>query len=418
MLIISRSAWNSNNSTGNTLNNIFAFAHDCEFHNVYLRAEIPGDNPCKSIYQISESGLVRSLKTFHQTGKLLTSLPSEEDAKKEDLLYRSYQNRNLYSLWFARDLLWYIGNWRKNLRVYIKRIKPDIIFMPVFGCVYAHRVLDVIHKECNAKVVLYHVDDHYTLNQKNYSPLYWVYRFWLRKWIRHSIKLASINYCISDLQILDYNKCFHTKCKLLQKFDDFSGTMPQYNISHPINIVFTGNMECGRWKTLALIAKAVDKINRKNGIKCIFNIYSATQLTIEEHQLFEYKIGVALKGFVQSSKIPEIQSQADILVHVESFDLKDKLRVRQSFSTKIVDYLSKGRCILAVGPSDVASIQYFEKHDSGFVINDSQIINSKLSELLSKEFLMKEYAKKAWDCGYENNDIQRREDFIQEFLNI
>jgi hypothetical protein len=418
ILVISRGAWNSNNSIGNTLNNFFSSTNNCEFHNVYLRAETPGNNCCKSIYQITEHGLLRSLKTLNQTGKVLNSTPSEKEAKKEEQFYRSYQNKNLYSLWFARDLLWTIGNWRKNLKHYIREIDPDVIFMPVFGCVYAHKVLSIIQKESHAKVVLFHADDHYSLKHKNTSPLFWLYRFWLRKWIRHSVKSSAINYCISDLQIIDYNKYFHTQCKLLQKFGDFSCPMPQSHIGNPINIVFTGNMECGRWKSLALIAESVNVINTKLGLRCTLDIYSATKLNRNQQLLFDGKMGVSIKGFVQSSNIPDIQNHADILVHVESFDLNDKLRVRQSFSTKIVDYLSKGKCILAVGPSDVASIQYFEKHDAGYVINDGKEINNKLLYLVTNENIMSEYAQKAWACGSKNNNNAKKDEFIQELLNL
>lgn len=419
ILVISRSAWSNNNSVGNTLNNFFESTNCFEFHNVYLRSELPGTNPCKSIYHITESGLIHSLKSFRQTGEILPPTPSiSSEIEREKKLYSSYQNKNLYSLWFIRDILWSIGRWRKNLRQYIREVKPDIIFMPVFGCVYAHRVLKVIQKESNAKIVLFHADDHYTLNHKNSSPLYWLYRFWLRKWIRRSVKASSINYCISDLQISDYTKCFNTQCKLLQKFNDFSGIMPAYSIGSPINIVFTGNMECGRWKSLAEIANAVNHINQNNHIKCTLDIYSATKLTNNELFLFKDKKGVSLKGFVQSSEIPRIQSNADILVHVESFDMRDKLRVRQSFSTKIVDYLSKGKCILAVGPSDVASILYFKQYDSGYVIDNKNLITSKLLNLVNNESLMKEYAQKAWNCGYKNNSYSKRDEFIQTLLNL
>lgn len=418
ILIISRGAWSDNNAIGNTLSNLFSSAENFEFHNVYLRSELPGDNPCKSIYQINEIGLIRSLKTFSYTGGVLETVPSYSDAAKEDKIYASYQNKNLYSLWFARDLLWCLGGWRHNLKQYIREITPDVIFMPVFGCVYAHRVLKVIQKECNAKVVLFHADDHYSLKQKNPSPLFWLYRLWLRSWIRRSVRLSSVNFCISDLQILDYNKCFGVECKLLQKFNDFSGSRPDYNIKSPVKIIFTGSMECGRWKSLAKIAEAVDALNTDTSLKCTFEVYSATKLTSNQLFLFQDKKGVFLRGFVQSSYIKEIQLNADILVHVESFDVNDKLRVRQSFSTKIVDYLGRGRCILAVGPSDVASIQYFEKYDSAYVINNPSTVSEKLSILINDLSLMQEYADKAWQCGYNNNGYHKRDEFLNTLYSL
>lgn len=417
LLIISRGAWNSNNSIGNTLNNFFGGCDSFEYYNVYLRSEIPGDNPCKSIYQISESGLIKSIKNFKQTGHVLDSVPSMEEVEREQNLYSSYQGKNFYSLWFARDFLWMCGLWRKSLRNYIRQVKPDLIFMPVFGCVYAHRVLDVVRKESQAKVVLFHADDHYTLNHSNPSPLYWLYRFWMRSWIRKSVKHSVKNYCISDLQISDYNECFKTQCELLQKFSDFSGDIPAWKLGNPVKLVFTGNMECGRWRTLAKIADAVHNIN-KNQVICSFDIYSATRLTKEQLALFEEKKGVYLRGFVQSSEIPTIQSNADILIHVESFLKKESLQVRHSFSTKIVDYLSKGKCILAVGPSSVASIQYFEKYRSGYVINSVDEIQKRLCELLSTPSIMHDYAYNAWICGYNNNDYTKRDQFINSLLSL
>ena len=419
ILVISRGAWNNNNSIGNTLNNLFSSAEGCEFYNVYMRSELPGEHPCRSIYRISEGDLIRSLKSFKQAGEIHLSDGPIIDREREESLYSSFQNRNLYSLWFLRDLLWLIGRWRKKLENYINEIKPEVIFMPVFGCVYAHRVLNIIHKVSNAKVVLFHADDHYTLKHRNYSPLFWIYRFWLRFWIRRSVKLSSINYCISDIQISDYNRCFNIPCKLLQKFGDFSDDMPTYNISYPINMTFTGNMECGRWKSLSMLAEAIGRINSEAGsIRCTLNIYSATKLLPQEVKLFDNKAGVSLCGFVPSTMIPSIQSQADILIHVESFDYSDKLKVRQSFSTKIVDYLTKGKCILAVGPSDVASIQYFQKYDSGFVIDRPDIIYPKLIQLINDESLMTVYAQQAWECGYNNNNYHKRDEFIQTLMNL
>ena len=413
ILIISRGAWSDNNAIGNTLSNLFSDVKTFEMHNVYMRSELPGKTPCHSIYQINEFGLIRSLKTLSNTGGVLDSQQSLSEVTIEEKLYTAYQNKNLYSLWIVRDILWILGKWRHNLRQYINEIKPDLIFMPVFGCVYAHRVLNVIKKESNAKVVLFHADDHYSLNQKNFSPLFWLYRFWLRRWIRRSVRFSHVNFCISDIQILDYNKYFGVNCKLLQKFHDFSGPRPDYSIEPPIKIVFTGSMECGRWKSLAKIADAVDSLNSDTEQRCTFAIYSGTKLTSSQVLLFQNKKGVILKGFVSSVYIKEIQTSADILVHVESFDADDKLRVRQSFSTKIVDYLSRGRCILAVGPTDIASIQYFEKYKSAYVITNPSEVYKKLSELISDYSLMETYADKAWSCGYANNGYHKREEFLE-----
>ena len=70
---------------------------------------------------------------------------------------------------------------------------------------------------------------------------------------------------------------------------------------------------------------------------------------------------------VPAREIQSIHADADVLVHVESFSLKDRLVVRHSFSTKLVDYFHAARCVFAVAPPDVASMCYLLKNDSAVV---------------------------------------------------
>ena len=71
VLVISRGAWNCINNTGNTMQNFFGGCEELELHNLYLRAELPSDNPCKSIFRITEKELVSNIKKRNR-------LPGEE----------------------------------------------------------------------------------------------------------------------------------------------------------------------------------------------------------------------------------------------------------------------------------------------------------------------------------------------------
>ena len=121
---------------------------------------------------------------------------------------------------------------------------------------------------------------------------------------------------------------------------------------------------------------------------------------------------INMKGGIPASKVDEVQNDADILVHVESFDLKSRLAVHQSFSTKIVDYLYKGKCILAVGPHDVASIDYLKKNDAALVATNRDELKTVLERIVNDKDILEMYGEKAWSCGKKNH--QRKE--IQERL--
>ena len=69
---------------------------------------------------------------------------------------------------------------------------------------------------------------------------------------------------------------------------------------------------------------------------------------------FHFDESVIWRGPVPASDVERIQSDSDVLVHVESLSKFESLEVRLSFSTKIVDYLMRKKCILAVGNKEVA----------------------------------------------------------------
>ena len=90
--------------------------------------------------------------------------------------------------------------------------------------------------------------------------------------------------------------------------------------------------------------------------------------------------------------------------------------VRQSFSTKIVDYLNSSRPIFAVGLNDVASIDYFIKNNSAVVSESEKQIVEKLKPLIESEELRLSYGKKAYECRKKNHSEANKAVFF-EMLN-
>ena len=117
-------------------------------------------------------------------------------------------------------------------------------------------------------------------------------------------------------------------------------------------------------------------------------------------------------------EILEIQKNSDILVHAEAFDLKERLATHQSFSTKIVDYLSSNRCILAIGSETCASIQYFIENGCAAVAKTPSEIETRLSELYASPSALQEYAEKAWQSGKAHHErTQMQKDLLCELQN-
>ena len=89
---------------------------------------------------------------------------------------------------------------------------------------------------------------------------------------------------------------------------------------------------------------------------------------------------------------------------MESFQLKEKLSVRHSFSTKLVDYFNAGKPILAIGPGDIASIEYLEENRSAYICKNKEEMYGFLNDILNNPAILKELAINSFNCGSKNHN--------------
>lgn len=417
VLVITRAPWRNDNNTGNTMTNFFTQMKEFEFYNLYFRDQAPQNDVAVKSFAISEKQLVRKILKGTPVGKEIlesdTSLSDEEEA-----LYKKAKQKSSIVLTWLRDMLWLCGRWKsENFKNFLDDVKPDVIFMPVFNCFYPHRILKFVKKQTGAKVLLFHADDNYTLKQYSLSPIYWLYRFNLRKWVRSSVKISDENYAISLLQKEEYEKAFKKPFKVLTKGVDFSKE-PNYKEKYndPLQLVFTGNISLNRWRSLAKIADALEEIN-KDGLKAQLRIYTGNVLTEKMSAALNRGDSSVVMGSVPASEVAAIQNAADILVHVEAFDTKNKLAVRQSFSTKIVDYFAAARPVLAFGPKDVASIDHLIKNDCAIVADSHEELVKKLNAAIQNPQLLTDCAVKGYKCGQENHSIERVTTMLSQDFN-
>lgn len=418
VLVITRAPWRNDNNTGNTMTNLFSNMKDIEFYNLYFRDQLPKNDIVLKSFAISEGQLVRNLLKKTPVGQEVC----EQDTilqNQEDGIYKSAKKVGTTFLAFIRDVLWSVGKWKSgNFKKFLEENKPDVIFMPVFNCFYPHKILRFVKKQTSAKIILFHADDNYTLKQFSLSPIYWLYRLNLRKWVRKSVEISDVNYAISNIQKEEYEKAFNKPVKLLTKglnFDETPNYKTEYN--QPLQLVFTGNIGVNRWCSLAVIADALKEINADT-VKAEMKIYTATPITEKIDKALNIENASKIMGFVESEKVAEIQSAADILIHVEAMDLKNKLLVRQSFSTKLVDYFKSARPILAVGPKDVASIDHLIRNDCAIVADNKQELVEKLTECINNKNKLTEIAVKGYECGKKHHNKESIYNLLYEDIRV
>ncbi len=407
ILVISSTPWNDANSFGNSYSNIFQGIEDLQFANIYCR---PGDmdNSFDMIgFQITESMLVKNLKNKSKpSGKIVHNRKSDgiERSKNEQQTFDKARTLRWQVLFWARDLIWKIGRWKSpELVNFIDDFKPDLIFQPIYFVGHMNDIAQFVKKHTGAKMLGYISDDCYTLRHFRLSPLYWIDRLWKRAKVKKTINMCDILYVISDIQKEEYEKIFKPECKVLTKCADFPPR--DFNLDAnkgEIKIMYGGNIGTGRWKSLGLLASAVERL-KNEGFNVRFDIYSGTPRTSKMEKALNKENCCCLHEPVPYNEILELQNEADILVHAEGLDLKNRLAVHQSFSTKLVDFFQMGKCIFAIGTDDVASINHLVKYDAAVVAQNKDETYEKLKELLQNPQMIADYGEKAYICGKEKH---------------
>lgn len=423
ILIISNSEWDSSNSFGSTFDNFFEGIKDVEIANIYCREGTPKTTICKRFLKLSDKELVKGLLTrkYDPCKPVQPSTTQEPDATKGNSSLKAFLKQKRWATIFVvREILWSLSNYKKqNFYNFVEEFSPDLIFLPTYSYAYINKMALHLQKKYNLPMVSYMSDDEYSLRRLRISPVYWLLRLYQNKWVKRGLKASKIVYVISELQKSDCKKELDLDCKILTKSADFSVApllKEQYNT--PLKLVYTGNLGNNRYKTLGLIAQALKELNTPT-TRAILDIYTATPITKKMDELLNLEGSCSIKGQISAEEVTKVQEQADILVHVEGFDLKNRLEVRQSFSTKIIDYFKTARPILAVGPKDVASIQHLINNNCAIYASNKKELVLKLKYFIDNKDELTQVVQNAYACGKRYHNKKTTQDsFIKDLKSL
>lgn len=418
VLVITKGSWSNTNNTGNTLNNFFS-GWNGDIYSIACSAEPSNDTICKRHFVLPEKDLIKKLierrKDFGYEDH--NNLDSDKIAKEEEEFYGYYRTHKSHFKYLSRDILWRIAGWKsKELDGFLKSINVDCIFMVGYGQSYLYDILHYVVKKIDKPYYIAFMDDYYTLKQVSASPCFWIRRFYLRMIIRKTVRDACALYAISPKQAREYSSLLKRKFVVLNKFCNISEIENHKNEENEtIRIIYAGNIMCGRYKTLGLVAEAVHRFNEDN-INVVLSIYTRNPLTERIKKHLHIYGNVIFGGSISAEEVENKLKESDIVLHVESFDLHERYDTRLSFSTKIVDYLRLGKCIFAIGWSKSASMEYLKDKDAAVLAYKQKEIYPKLYSLIQEPELRKQYETKAYLCGQSNHSIALRDSIFLKIM--
>ncbi len=418
LLVLTEEVWNDRIYPNNVMTNWFG-DFDGQLANLYLASGMP-DNPCcMEYFQITDWMVIENLVKRKDGGRWFVNRGCDRVAHAfPDPLLRNYSwiRKGIKQVFgsflrLLRDAAWLRVRWEETMLMdFLGEFKPDVIFSLRFS---SRRILCMerfLHSVTGAPVIAFTGDDEYSLRQINASPLYWIRRLQLRRDIRRNAAFYGKYYTLSERQAKELKKALGVNSGVLYKGGNFSGTLEDKRTSKPIRIVYGGRLYCNRDKTLLSIARAIAAINREE-VLVTLEIYTADKLKKSKRKELDDKRSIFLKGFVDAVQLKQIYKEADIALHVESFDLKNRLLTRYSFSTKIVDCLASTCAVLAVGPYDNEGIRYLKKRRGAICIGKAEEIYPMLSHIVSHPDKIEVYRRNAWKLGvraHRKEEIRQR----------
>lgn len=422
ILLITAEEWNDYVYGNGVLTNWFT-GFDAEFAQIYTSPGLPNNKVCSKYFQIDERQMVKSLYSNTKAGREV-KMPTNE--REQDAAKSNAQRKGIYgilkklSLWMhtpivmLQDFIWMTGRYDKAaLQRFIDGYKPDVVFCPQLGNPKIWRLEKLVKGMTDVPFVAFTGDDEASYQQVSKSPLFWLRRWYCHNGLKNSVKIFSHYFMHSKEQTQDYTNEYGVPTSTLYKCGDFSNEFVKKSVGSPIRLVYAGRLYCNRWKTLAEIGKALHEIN-KHGERMVLDIYTQEALTNEQRKALSPENSVYMKGSVNPQQLKEVYRNADIALHVESMDKKNRLATRVSFSTKIIDLMASSCAILAVCWNRHCGYQYLRDNDAAFCVDNYSDILPMLQRIVDNPSLVQNYAQKAYECGRKNHTREKIQKQIRD----
>lgn len=408
ILFITVNGWNDTTGTSTIPSIIGGYPKGC-VANIFIRSDMPKSDVCDNYFQINEFNVIKSIfNTKIKTGRKTDILDNKANSSFSQ--NRNRQNnlkkyKNAFSP-YIRDFLWKLGKWKsKELIDFVKGFNPDIIIFPAEGMIHFNNIGLYLSKIIGCKIGLFFWDDNFTYKSLS-NRFSYLYRYFLRRNIKKLASMADISFAITPKTIRECNAELGIVPKLITKPMHEGSNVEAYKKHNgTIKILYTGSIYIGRGETILSLISAISEVNSKENI-FFLDIYTNSVLTEEEKSKYNIKGVSQMHNAVNRERVYELQNEADILLFVESLKGKYKNSARLSFSTKLVDYFSARRCILAIGPKDIAPIEYLADSDIALIANSYDDIIKILKLIKSNRQLLNDYSARAYEFGVNNHSKQ------------
>ena len=279
----------------------------------------------------------------------------------------------------------------------IKNFDPDYIYT-MGGSILPLKLALYFSKKLDKKIVIHFMDNWQdTLYNNNIfvKPC----RILLLKVLRNTYLRMNKGLTISEKMAKEYSLRWKKEHISIMNIIDGDLCIPKpYKETERIKIIYTGGLHLDRWRSLLSICEVIDRINNITSNSVFLDIYTSDSNRRLYESLFVNKCAV-FHEFVSHDEIRDIYLNADILLHMESFESRIIEFVKYSMSTKISEYMASGTPILLYAPSELAVTEYVEKSNCGVACKNEEELYEAIIDLSQSADLRYRYGINGINCA-------------------
>lgn len=415
ILIISHNPINTTDNMGKTIGNIFSKFQKEKLCQLYFRKQNVEAKNCENFFCIDDISMLKSiLNRKYETGSIVKNNTNIDEFKETTEEIFQYGRKRTGLIYIARNILWKIGKWNtKALKSWLKKMNPMCIFFVAGDYSFAFKISMKIAKKLNIPLYIYFTDEFYRDDIGKTDIFKSLYKIFYRKNLKNAIEQSKTYFTITNEMLDFYEKEFNKVGKVLMNTTEIN-EFPEisYQDIKNIQIKYIGNLGYDRWKNIIEINDIINKVNNKGKIKFSFEVYSGEKQPYILEQIKD-KLKDNFKGTITKEETEEKIKEANILIHTESFEKKNREQVKYSLSTKIPDILASRRILLAYGPEEIASIKYVRDNEIGLVANNKEDLEKLLIEISENKINYSEMFENAAKIVEKNHRI----DVVYNVLN-
>lgn len=409
LLIISNNVLSTTNNNGKTILSFIDGIEKQRIRQLYFHGQKPSVAGY-SYYQLSDRDILKGWFSSRRRGRVWADIPetsaAAQAAAKGGASGQSLKKTSF--LRFLRDLLW-LGHWRSvQLMEWLDDFRPDTVFFVAGDSGFSYNIVRKIVQRYNARLVTYITDD-YIMPRTKESLIDRVRRLTIRRKMVSCIQASDGYFTISGLMQKTYASITGKSSEMIMNMTPSLHDPQQDRHSNDeIVMVYTGSLYYGRDEILGRIADAAQRYNRSaaDKKKIAIRIYSNTPPSEASRTLFERAGCSAYCGSLSSEELKTVLNRADVLLFVESFAPEMMEKTRYSLSTKVPEYMSVGKPILAVGPAEIGSMEHLS--DVAFCANTEEAIEPVMMQLLSDPDAVSEKVSMAAAKYHSQHNIERK----------